>query len=193
MEMSIFVEEIRGIVSLRLFDPATCERMITSVNDRAWSAATIGEKSGDRVESRVRQLYRSAFAYTPPVDSAIRKDFDLKMQTVIRPMVRQKWRRDFPRYEDTHLVRYSPGGFYVSHADAALDVNDRCFTILLYLNDNFVGGQTGFPNLSYSFTPQVGKAIVFPSTYIHRAEPVVKGQKYILVSWLVAPDLVRWI
>ena len=191
--MSIFIEEIPGIVSLQLFDAATCKRMITSVKDRRWSAATIGEQKGEKVESAVRQLYRSAFAYTPPIDSEIRKEFDVKIQTLIRPMVRQKWRRDFPRHSDTHLVRYSPGGFYVSHADAGLDVNDRYFTILLYLNDNFVGGQTGFPTLGFSFTPQIGKAIVFPSTYIHRAEPVVKGQKYILVSWLVAPDPVRWI
>ncbi len=192
--MSIYVKEIRGIVSLQLFDAATCKRMVKSVNDqKAWSPATIGEQSGESYQSAFRSEYRSAFAYTPPVESAIRKQFDLKIRTVIRPVVRQAWRRDFKRHEDTHLVRYMPGGFYVSHADAGLDVSDRYFTVLCYLNDSFIGGQTSFPTLSFSFTPQIGKAIVFPATYVHRAEPVVKGRKYVLVSWLIGPDPIRWI
>jgi predicted 2-oxoglutarate/Fe(II)-dependent dioxygenase YbiX len=168
--------------------------MVKSVDDQnAWSAAAIGEESGESYGSAVRTEYRAAYAYTPPIGSNIRKQFDQKIRTVIRPLVRQVWGRDFKRHEDTHLVRYSPGGFYVSHADAGLDLNNRYFTVLCYLNDSFVGGQTSFPTLSFAFTPQIGKAIVFPATYIHRAEPVLKGRKYVLVSWLIAADPIRWI
>ena len=192
--MPIYVEEIRGIVSVQLFDAATCKRMVKSVNDQnGWSPATIGEQSGGSYRSTVRSEYRAAYAYTPPIESNIRKQFDQKIRTVISPLVRQTWRRDFKRHEDTHLVRYLPGGFYVSHADAGLDLTDRYFTVLCYLNDGFTGGQTSFPTLRYSFTPQIGKAIVFPATYVHRAEPVLKGRKYVLVSWLIAADPIRWI
>lgn len=192
--MPIYVEEIRGVVSLQLFDAATCKRMVKSVNDQnAWSAATVGEQSGESYRSAVRNEYRAAFQYTPPIGSNIRKLFDQKIRTVIRPSIRQAWRRDFRRHEGTHLVRYLPGGFYVSHSDAGLDLNDRYFTVICYLNDSFSGGQTSFPTLSFAFTPQIGKAIVFPATYVHRAEPVLKGRKYVLVSWLIAPDPIRWI
>lgn len=191
--MPIYAEEIRGIFSLQLFDAATCKRIVKSVNDQnCWSAATIGEEAGGSYQSAVRSEYRAAFAYTPPIKSDIRQQFDQKIRTDIRPLVRQAWRRDFKKHEGTHLVRYLPGGFYVSHADAGLDVNDRYFTVICYLNDSFRGGQTSFPTLSFAFTPQIGKAIVFPATYVHRAEPVLKGRKYILVSWLVAADPIRW-
>jgi hypothetical protein len=178
-------------MSLELFDPATCKRMVKAVNDRkAWSAASIGEQSGDGYRSAVRSEYRSAFAYTPPFGSDIRKQFDQKVRTLIRPSVRETWRRDFKRHEGTHLVRYLPGGFYVSHVDAELDMKDRCFSIVCYLNDSFGDRRA---SLHFSFTPKIGRALIFPSTYLHRAEPVSAGRKYILVSWLVGADPIQWL
>jgi hypothetical protein len=92
-------------MSLELFDAVTCKRMIKDVNDRkAWSAASIGEQSGDSYRSAIRSEYRSAFAYTPAFGSDIRKQFDQKVRTVIRPLVRETWRRDFKRHEGMHLV-----------------------------------------------------------------------------------------
>jgi len=192
--MPFCVEEIRGIFSLQLFDAATCKRIVKSVNDQnSWSRATIGEQSEESYRSAVRSEYRSAFAYTPPLGSGLRKEFDRQIRTVIRPLVREVWGRDFKRHEGMHLVRYLPGGFYVSHVDAALDLTDRYFTVVCYLNDSFSGGQTSFPTLGFAFTPQIGKALIFPATYVHRSEPVLKGRKYVLVSWLTAPDPIRWI
>jgi hypothetical protein len=192
--MSGFVEEIKGVVSVQLYDRASCASIIKYANDNnGWAEATIGEEQGDTYESAVRVEYRSADAYSPPYKSWIRKDFDAKAKNVIKPLVKQVWRADFKEHTDTHLVRYSPGGFYVAHADAGLDVSDRYFTVLCYLNENFKGGQTSFPLLDFEVTPLTGKAIIFPATYIHRAEPVLKGQKYILVSWLTRSDPIRWI
>lgn len=180
-------------MSLELFDAATCKRTVQSVNNQnAWSPAPIGEKLGENYRSAVRGEYRSAFAYTPPLGAAIRKQLDHKIHTIIRPVIRETWRRDLKRHEDMHLVRYLPGGFYVSHVDAGLDLNDRYFTVICYLNDRFSGGETSFPTLNFTFAPQVGKALIFPATYVHRAEPVLKGRKYILVTWLVG-DSIRWI
>lgn len=190
----MYFEEIRGVISLELFDVATCKRMVKFVNARkAWSPAAIGEQSGESYGSAVRSEYRSAFAYTPALGSEIRKQFDHKIRTVIRPIMREVWRRDFKRHDGLHLVRYSPGGFYVSHVDAGLDMKDRYFSIVCYLNDGFSGGLTGFPTLDYAFSPQIGKALIFPATYVHRAEPVLHGRKYILVSWLIGADRIHWI
>jgi hypothetical protein len=193
-KMPSYKEEIKGLVSVQLYNAAACNSLIKHVNHtNGWSEAAIGEETGETYQSAVRPEYRAAFAFTPPSRSKIQKEFDLKIKTIVRPLVREVWRRDFKRLEGTHLVRYLPGGFYVSHADAGLDVNDRYFTILCYLNENFSGGQTSFPTLDFAVTPQTGKAIIFPATYIHRAEPVLKGRKYILVSWLTASDPIRWI
>jgi hypothetical protein len=58
--------------------------------------------------------------------------------------------------------RYLPGGFYVSHVDADLDMKDRYFSIVCYLNDSFSGGQTSFPKLDFSFTPKNRESSDFP-------------------------------
>jgi predicted 2-oxoglutarate/Fe(II)-dependent dioxygenase YbiX len=123
----------------------------------------------------------------------LNRAFNSKATNAFGPIIKKTWRANPGRYGGTHIVRYQTGGFYVSHADAGLDLNDRYFTILCYLNDEFTGGHTSFPTLGFSVTPRKGKAIMFPSTYVHRAEPVIEGTKYILVSWLMGPDPPKWI
>jgi predicted 2-oxoglutarate/Fe(II)-dependent dioxygenase YbiX len=62
-----------------------------------------------------------------------------------------------------------------------------------YLNDDFEGGRTLFPALDYAVTPEAGRAVLFPSTYLHGSEPVIKGRKFVLVSWIDGPVAVKWI
>jgi hypothetical protein len=56
-----------------------------------------------------------------------------------------------------------------------------------YLNDDFAGGGTEFTDLDYTVTPMPGKSIVFPARYLHRALPVLAGEKYVAVSWVIRP------
>jgi predicted 2-oxoglutarate/Fe(II)-dependent dioxygenase YbiX len=96
--------------------------------------------------------------------------------------------------QGTQLVRYKPGGHYVPHTDAGADeFANRYFTVLCYLNQDFEGGKTSFPSLNYAATPRAGKALIFPATYLHCAEPVVRGEKLILLSWVCGPVPIRWV
>jgi hypothetical protein len=36
-------------------------------------------------------------------------------------------------------------------------------------------------------------AVVFPATYVHRAERLISGEKYIIVSWLNGREPIKWI
>lgn len=179
---------------MRLYDGASCDK-ITKYAERAnnWSAAAVGEASEGHYASAVRPEYRVASTFSPSPDSAVMRQLNAKANHVLGPLVKEIWRADLKDLCDTHLVRYKPGGFYVAHADGGLDLSNRYFTVLCYLNDDFQGGRTSFPLHNFSVTPQKGKAIIFPSTYVHRAEPVVAGTKYVLVSWLRGPDPLQWI
>lgn len=192
--MAAYVEEIRGLLSMRLYDAPSCDK-ITEYAERAndWWAAEVGEASNGNFQSAVKPEYRAASTFSPSPGSAVMRTLGAKANQILGPLVKQVWRTDLRELSDTHIVRYTSGGFYVAHADAGLDVSNRYFTLLCYLNDDFQGGLTSFPLLDFSVTPQKGKAIVFPSTYIHRAEPVVAGTKYVLVSWLRGPDPLQWI
>jgi predicted 2-oxoglutarate/Fe(II)-dependent dioxygenase YbiX len=85
---------------------------------------------------------------------------------------------------ELHLVRYRAGGQYVDHRDTPLEGGTpRVLSILCYLNDDFQGGATAFPDLDFAFEPVAGTAIVFPPTYLHRAEPIASGEKYVITAW----------
>jgi predicted 2-oxoglutarate/Fe(II)-dependent dioxygenase YbiX len=131
--------------------------------------------------------------FSPSLNSPVVRKLTAKIDRYVRPALKNYWHVDHLRQSDTHIVRYVPGGFYVTHADAGLDVNNRYFTVLCYLNDDYEGGRTSFPTLDFSVVPCQGKAIIFPTTYLHRAEPVTAGTKYILVSWLVGHMPPEWI
>jgi predicted 2-oxoglutarate/Fe(II)-dependent dioxygenase YbiX len=192
--MVSYVEKLTGVFSVQLYDSAACDSIIKYAEDADdWSPAIVGEEHTGEYQSSVRREYRAAETFSPPYRSKMRREFDWKVNSLIKPLVKQVWRSDLKEHSGTHIVRYSPGGFYVVHADAGLDVNDRYFTVLCYLNEDFQGGQTSFPLLDFSITPQKGSAVIFPATYLHRGEPVVSGRKYILVSWLTGDAPIQFI
>ena len=97
-------------------------------------------------------------------------------------------------YETPHMLRYGPGGRYVVHSDSEhFDEEtkqfyrfiDRDFSMLIYLNDDYSGGELNFPWLRYRYQPTAGDLVMFPSNHVfaHESLPIVSGAKYALVSW----------
>jgi predicted 2-oxoglutarate/Fe(II)-dependent dioxygenase YbiX len=81
----------------------------------------------------------------------------------------------FYRYEPGQRFAYHQDGFYQRSPD------ERSFlTILLYLNDNFKGGETAFRDPEESFQPQTGSALIFPHNRWHEGRPILSGTKYVL-------------
>jgi PKHD-type hydroxylase len=65
----------------------------------------------------------------------------------------------------------------------------RKLTVLVFLNDDFEGGKFYIQNGSNRLYPQQtkGTAITFPSFMPHGVEPVTKGIRYSVVTWMVGP------
>ena len=69
----------------------------------------------------------------------------------------------------------------------------RIITALVYLNDVDEGGETSFPKINKSVTPEQGKMVVFHDCYkgtnkphpdsFHGGLPVIKGEKWIFNLW----------
>lgn len=106
---------------------------------------------------------------------------------------------DIEWYEKPTLLRYGPGGTYGHHSDSEnWNPNsqtwnrfcDRSYSLLLYLNEEFTGGSLYFRNFDFRLTPTMGTLVAFPSDhrYVHRAEPVISGTRYAIVSWIVLKD-----
>lgn len=97
-------------------------------------------------------------------------------------------------FETPYILRYKVGGKYAEHADSeAFDreqkqfhrVADRDLSLLVYLNDDYSGGELRFNRLNYVYQPAAGDLVLFPSnnTFMHQAEQVTRGTKYAIVSW----------
>ena len=93
--------------------------------------------------------------------------------------------------ESLNLLRYEKDQEYKWHTDqpwkampdGSTNSITRMLSVVLYLNDDFQGGETEMP--ARLWRPEKGKALIFPShwTYPHRARPVLSGTKYALVTW----------
>ncbi len=85
--------------------------------------------------------------------------------------------------EAINFVRYNPGQHFSVHTDHGFSYNCTLSSIV-YLNDDYKGGELWFPYLEINFKPQKGDVIFFPSTYIyaHGAMPVTDGIKYSAVT-----------
>lgn len=65
--------------------------------------------------------------------------------------------------------------------------NVRMLSMSVLLNDDFKGGKMLIKNADKEVTTEyngpIGKAVIFPSTWIHKVEPVTQGERYVLTAW----------
>jgi 2-oxoglutarate-Fe(II)-dependent oxygenase superfamily protein len=193
--MSGFVEEAPGVVRFRLYEPAECDSILAFLGrSDGWNEATFRELKHDGTYASRRQPeLRSGRVLALDALAELRREFDCRMEAVVKPLVTRVWGVRLAEHSGTQVVQYRAGERYRAHADAGLDLDQRYFTVLCYLNDDFAGGHTGFPSLGYTAAPCRGTAILFPSRYFHSAEPVIAGEKLVIVSWITGPAQIRWI
>lgn len=95
--------------------------------------------------------------------------------------------------EPLQVLRYAPGQEYKRHLDAVPEANMRVLTMLVYLNDDYEGGETSFSVAGLDVRGRRGDALLFRNITAHRrpdpdAEhaglPVKKGEKLIISRWI---------
>jgi predicted 2-oxoglutarate/Fe(II)-dependent dioxygenase YbiX len=89
-------------------------------------------------------------------------------------------------------LKYNVDGHYQAHVDTFINPNDkecRKLTVLVFLNEDFEGGKFFLQNGHEKIYPPqgVGTCLVFPSFMLHGVEPVTKGIRRSIVTWLVGP------
>jgi len=188
-------EESRGVFSIPLYDAKSCRAIVEYVKRLDdWSTAQVRtEVRPAEFVTSVRPDTRLARILNSVHTRELHDRFDEKMNKIIKPLIKRIFGVSLHEHSGTQVLRYPPGGHYVPHQDAVSDMLYRYFTVVCYLNDDFEGGHTWFPSLNYSAVPQVGKAILFPSRFYHCAQPVTRGDKIVIISWVNGPLALRWI
>ncbi len=80
------------------------------------------------------------------------------------------------------VYKYSKGQRFKMHIDGSYkrSLNEESlFSFLIYLNDDFEGGETEFRKL-FTVTPKKGTALVFRHRLRHEGKEVISGEKYVL-------------
>jgi prolyl 4-hydroxylase len=84
--------------------------------------------------------------------------------------------------------RYDPGGSFHTHFDTVYARDDKyvgMHTILVYLNDDYEGGETvvyDSEERPHTVKPETGMALVFYHHQLHNGQPVRSGLKRIVRS-----------
>lgn len=173
--------------------PEECDRIVQIAKEKGVVDSTIIDDRGTRV-----------------LDLFTRKSKQTWLKDADDPMVAQvsQWVADITdlpvaHQEDLQVVSYPEGGYYNAHFDASFhpdvipNMNRGCgprlYTFLIYLNDDFEGGETDFPEAGVCVKPKKGKAILFQNIdnhqdlipeSMHAGCPVVNGTKWIANKWI---------
>ena len=85
--------------------------------------------------------------------------------------------------EAINFVRYGECQHFAVHTDHGFSYTCTVSSVI-YLNDDYEGGELYFPYLNITLKPEAGDIVMFPSTYIyaHASMPVKSGIKYSAVT-----------
>jgi len=179
-----------------------CDTVIDWYNDNI--DQEYRSKTGDSFERQEVSEYRTSTTLAVPLDSKIDNILSLSINKTLLAYIDtlntqyklkddECWANHLPeklQSEEFQINRYSETQEYKWHTDQGYNyikktgMFTRQFSIVVYLNDDFDGGETEFQFTSVK--PQKGACLIFPSNfmYSHCARPVKNGVKYSVASWL---------
>ena len=169
-----------------LLTPDEC-RFLVELSDPRMRRATIFHDAEQRfVEDPIRRSDKAAF----PVVS------EWPFVRAINMRIAQVTGTDVRCGEPLQVLRYGATQEYRPHFDAIAGMaNPRVLTALVWLNDDYSGGETRFDELGISQRGDEGDLLVFANTLPdgspdprtrHSGAPVTSGVKYLASRWIRA-------
>ena len=169
-----------------LFTLDECAFLIELAEPRMRRATIFHDAEQRFVEDPIRKSDRAGF---PAVSEwPFVRALNLRIAAAIGVAVEQG--------EPLQVLRYGPGQEYRPHFDAIAGMkNPRTLTAIVWLNDDYTGGETRFDELAISETGRTGDLLVFANTLpdgspdprtLHCGAPVIQGVKYLGSRWVRA-------
>jgi Rps23 Pro-64 3,4-dihydroxylase Tpa1-like proline 4-hydroxylase len=88
---------------------------------------------------------------------------------------------ELPYASLSSISKYVTGAYMGPHVDdyGVSNINPL-ISAVLYLNDDYEGGEINFPNQKIQIKPDAGSIVVFPSIspYTHESKIIASGEKY---------------
>lgn len=126
--------------------------------------------------------------------STFMEEGESEVVTRVEKRVSQIMNIPYENGEGLQILNYKIGQEYKAHFDFFKNAsNPRISTLVMYLNDVEEGGETYFPKLNFSVSPQKGMAVYFEYFYdnqelndltLHGGAPVIIGDKWAATQWM---------
>ena len=157
-------------------------------------------ESGFMVEEDGRTVVRQGY------DHKRRSDYEITDPAVISQARQRVARRIAPeilkvhQFRATRMERYliacytaEAGGHFRAHRDnTTKGTAHRRFAVSINLNDDYEGGEIGFPEYGPRwFKPPVGGAVVFSCSLLHAVARMTRGRRYAFLPFLYDDEAAR--
>lgn len=178
-------------------DRRNCQKLIQLVNSNANKSIHLNLSTGAAVhQNKIRNS--DTFVVSPSCSQV--SELVTRIAVVLCTAVTHA--------EPINIIKYTKGGHFNQHIDAyspihfaiaeygrsdrltdLLSAGNRTWTAMVYLNDDFSGGETSFPNLGINLIPHEGDLVCWRNTKqsnpilnsLHSGLTVQKGNKFVLV------------
>lgn len=155
--------------------PAECAALIDLAEGHGFDAASVRTTSGPQMMKTVRNNDRVIIESPPWVQILWQR-----LSALALPVLDGEAPAGLP--VGLRFYRYGPGQRFKMHKDGPWTEAGLTskLTFLVYLNDGFEGGATGFRD--FEVRPAEGTALLFVHDTWHEGAPVLAGTKYVLRS-----------
>jgi prolyl 4-hydroxylase len=179
--------EAPHIVTFRgLLGPGECRYLIEAAMPMLEPSLIIDVGTGRQIRDPVR--ISDTCGFTWPLENPAVHALNRRLAAASGTAVEQG--------EPLQILRYRPGGEYKPHFDSIPGfANQRAWTMLVWLNEDYEGGETWFPTPRLALKGQPGDAVLFRNAETdgsrdpasaHAGLPVRSGEKLIASRWIRA-------
>jgi predicted 2-oxoglutarate/Fe(II)-dependent dioxygenase YbiX/peroxiredoxin len=180
------IEAVPPILYLpNVFEPELCRSLIDVFD------ADGGQETGSLVQSGSETIAVQDHAHKRRSDYLIRDpqaitEIQKRIQRRIVPEMAKAFQFDASKTERYLVGCYREGGHFAAHRDNTTDATaHRRFAVSVNLNDDYEGGEIGFPEYGpRRYKPPTGGAVVFSCSLLHAVSAVTRGRRYAFLPFL---------
>ncbi len=169
-----------------VFTPAECQRLI----ELPLPAVAAGVQARDNSEGHVDYQLRRTRERPVPPDPEYLWIFQ-RLATVAGEANRRAYQFRLEDFMTVTVLEYSPDGYFDWHLDLGTgDFAARKLSMVTFLTppEHYEGGGLQFMDGEPPLRLAQGTTGIFPSYLMHKVEPVTRGQRFTLVSWVHGPS-----
>jgi len=175
-----------------LFSAEECGYLVEAAKPMLQPSVVVDPRTGEQVRNPVRTASAAGFPFR--LENPAIHALNRRLAAASRMPVRAG--------EPLQVLRYEPGEQYHTHSDALPTLSSsqqRVLTFLVYLNEDFDGGETSFPLVGIKFRGRIGDGLLFRNASadgvpdpraIHAGLPVTRGVKHLASRWIRASPLI---